>query len=101
VAIKEKLEGWALLLGGIALLFNPVFPIHLDRSIWKVLDRRCTSFKCKCVQASGEDTIDEGNLGHYWGGILLDKLESAIKLCQSLPPIPAPVLNSSFPASDR
>ena len=26
------------LLGGIALLFNPIFPVYLDRSIWFILD---------------------------------------------------------------
>lgn len=29
---------WTFLLGGIALLFNPVVPVYLDRSVWAVLD---------------------------------------------------------------
>ena len=25
---------WVLLMGGIALLFNPIIPIHLSREVW-------------------------------------------------------------------
>jgi hypothetical protein len=37
-AFRQGYEGWALLLGGMALLFNPIIPVHLDRDLWKVLD---------------------------------------------------------------
>lgn len=29
---------WSIALGAVALLLNPVFPVHLDRSTWAVLD---------------------------------------------------------------
>jgi hypothetical protein len=29
---------WAVLFGGLAILFNPLIPIHLTRSAWFVLD---------------------------------------------------------------
>ena len=30
--------GWAMGFGILALVFNPVFPIHLDRGLWSVID---------------------------------------------------------------
>ena len=33
----EKL-GWGWVLGGIALVFNPLIPIHLAREIWAPID---------------------------------------------------------------
>lgn len=30
--------GWTLVLAGIALLFNPVIPVYLDRGTWAILD---------------------------------------------------------------
>ncbi len=29
---------WVLLLGGLALLFNPIIPIHFSREIWAPID---------------------------------------------------------------
>lgn len=37
-ATSIKAEGWVALLGGIAILFNPVFPVYLERHIWIILD---------------------------------------------------------------
>jgi len=34
---SEKI-GWAVALGGVALLFNPFLPVYLTRGIWQVLD---------------------------------------------------------------
>ena len=34
---KNK-EGWGLSFAIIAVLFNPFFPIHLEKEIWAVLD---------------------------------------------------------------
>ena len=33
---KESL--WVWVLGGIAVLFNPIFPIYLERETWVVVD---------------------------------------------------------------
>ena len=33
----EKI-GWVFILGFIALLFNPLIPIHLDRGTWAIID---------------------------------------------------------------
>lgn len=35
-AAKSKF--WPWLMGGLAILFNPLVPIHLHRSSWQVLD---------------------------------------------------------------
>lgn len=35
---KSKLQGWALTFGAITLLFNPIFPIYLNRSVWAGID---------------------------------------------------------------
>ena len=29
---------WTWTLGGIAVLFNPIIPIHLDRELWRIID---------------------------------------------------------------
>lgn len=29
---------WGLLMGGVALLFNPIVPIHFSREIWAPID---------------------------------------------------------------
>ncbi|WP_416796229.1 DUF6804 family protein [Ciceribacter azotifigens] len=34
----QRLTVWVLLFGFLALLFNPVIPVHLDREVWFVLD---------------------------------------------------------------
>ena len=31
-------SGWAMLLAGVALLFNPLIPVHLTREIWAPID---------------------------------------------------------------
>ena len=36
--LGERLSGWTVALIGICLLFNPVFPIHLTREMWAILD---------------------------------------------------------------
>jgi hypothetical protein len=37
-AYQNDASGWTVALGVIALLFNPVFPVYLDRSTWTVID---------------------------------------------------------------
>jgi uncharacterized membrane protein len=37
-AYSEHKEEWTWILGGIAVLFNPVIPIHLNRELWSVID---------------------------------------------------------------
>ena len=37
-ATSINAEGWTLILGGMAVLFNPIIPVHLDRDIWALLD---------------------------------------------------------------
>ncbi len=31
---RNGVSGWAVVLGTIAVLFNPIIPIHLSREIW-------------------------------------------------------------------
>lgn len=37
-AFQLRKMGWAWVFGVIAFLFNPVFPVHLDRNTWRVID---------------------------------------------------------------
>lgn len=38
VAFKNKHSSWVWVLGGIAVLFNPIAPIHLDKETWVLPD---------------------------------------------------------------
>lgn len=38
VAYSLKKEEWTWILGGIAILFNPIMPFHLNRHLWTVVD---------------------------------------------------------------
>lgn len=35
---KSKLQGWSLVFGLNAILFNPVFPIKLQKNTWVLID---------------------------------------------------------------
>lgn len=35
---KSKLIGWTFVFGAIAILFNPLFPVYLDKSSWVGID---------------------------------------------------------------
>ena len=35
---KLKFNGWVLVFGSIALLFNPIIPIYLNKESWIVID---------------------------------------------------------------
>lgn len=35
---KPETQVWAFALGGLAILFNPIIPIHLTREIWAPID---------------------------------------------------------------
>jgi len=35
---SQQKEEWAWIMGGITVLFNPIFPIHLNRELWSVID---------------------------------------------------------------
>ena len=39
----QRLTVWVLLFGFLALLFNPVYPVHLNREVWFVLDLGATA----------------------------------------------------------
>ena len=38
MAYKEKKEKWVWVFGFVAVLFNPFFPVYLDRDTWVVID---------------------------------------------------------------
>ena len=38
MAYEEHKERWVWILGSIAVLFNPFFPVFLDRESWVVID---------------------------------------------------------------
>lgn len=35
---NKKFTRWLIIMFGIAILFNPILPIHLDKSIWIIID---------------------------------------------------------------
>ena len=35
---KSKLTGWVLVFGALAFLFNPLFPVYLNKSSWVGID---------------------------------------------------------------
>lgn len=37
-ASSQRKEEWTWILAGIAILFNPLIPFHLNRQIWSILD---------------------------------------------------------------
>jgi hypothetical protein len=38
MAYKQQKEKWIWIFGFIAVLFNPFFPIYLNRDLWNVID---------------------------------------------------------------
>jgi len=38
MAFENQKEKWVWIFGFIAVLFNPFFPIHIDRDTWVVID---------------------------------------------------------------
>jgi hypothetical protein len=37
-AFESKRQGWAWVLGMTAAVYNPIFPVHLTRGIWMVVN---------------------------------------------------------------
>lgn len=35
---KSKLTGWVLVFASIALIFNPIFPVFMNKSSWVAID---------------------------------------------------------------
>ena len=35
---KSKVIGWAFIFGAVAFIFNPIFPIYLNKSSWVGID---------------------------------------------------------------
>jgi len=40
-ANKEKIKVWFVIFSIIALLFNPIIPVYLNKEIWSVIDILC------------------------------------------------------------
>jgi len=38
MAYQDKQEGWAWMMGAVAVLFNPFIPVYLERETWVVID---------------------------------------------------------------
>jgi len=38
IANKLQRKGWVWLMSSIAILFNPLIPIHLDKETWVIID---------------------------------------------------------------
>ena len=37
-AHTRGLEGWVWVLGGVAILFNPLIPVYLNKAVWVLID---------------------------------------------------------------
>jgi len=37
-AYNLKMQGWVWLMASVAILFNPILPVHLDKGVWQVID---------------------------------------------------------------
>ena len=37
-SVRKRYETWMITLGGLALLFNPIIPLHASKSVWMALD---------------------------------------------------------------
>lgn len=35
---KAGRSGWTWVFGGVAVLYNPIFQIHLDREVWSIVN---------------------------------------------------------------
>jgi hypothetical protein len=35
---QRQRQGWAWVLGGVALLFNPLVPVHFEKATWRIFD---------------------------------------------------------------
>lgn len=66
-AIQQKNESWAWIFGTIAILFNPIFKVHLTRGIWSainiivVLIYLVSIFKFKLPDSKNKEQINEKN----------------------------------------
>lgn len=38
IAVQRKTNAWIWIFGVIAVLFNPIFPLHFDRFGWQIID---------------------------------------------------------------
>jgi hypothetical protein len=38
LAHQAGVQGWTWALGALAVVFNPLLPVYLDRSVWAVID---------------------------------------------------------------
>lgn len=38
LALTQEKTAWAWLLGGIAVLYNPIIRVHLDRDLWSAIN---------------------------------------------------------------
>ena len=37
-SLESEKEGWVWVLGITALLYNPIFPVHLNRGVWSIFN---------------------------------------------------------------
>ena len=57
VNFKSEREGWLLVFGLIALMWNPLVPLQFKREIWVVLD---IAAAVVFIVSSLKDSIDQG-----------------------------------------
>lgn len=52
-AHEHRTVGWAWSLGAVALVFNPIVPFYLDRSIWAVVDFSASAILLASLRQKG------------------------------------------------
>ncbi|MBB3917054.1 DUF6804 family protein [Rhizobium fabae] len=64
-AYREKyaFNGWALILSMVALLFNPLIPVYLDRGSWFVIDLAVAGIFAMRWYVSAEGDSEENSRG--------------------------------------
>lgn len=68
VAVQEHLVAWCWIMGVIAILFNPIIPVHLTREIWAPIDLATAAvflvsiFLLRAKREQSEPSHDNGDI---------------------------------------
>jgi len=63
LAFEQRRRTWPWLLAALALLFNPVFPVHLGRDVWKVVDVLVALFLLASIYFVRERPVPGNSVG--------------------------------------
>jgi hypothetical protein len=60
---KNDFNGWSLILSLVALLFNPIIPVYLDRGSWFIIDLAVAGIFAMRWYVSGDGDRTENSEG--------------------------------------